>query len=75
MEPKRALALGGFMLLVVGVLFMAAQFIWVEHFAFAVKELSGWGIDLKTNVPGFGVMVLGTVLLLAARFGKLPNSN
>jgi hypothetical protein len=53
---------------------MAAQFAWPDHFANDVKKFSGWGVDLNTNVPGFGVIIIGAILLLASSFGRPGNS-
>jgi uncharacterized membrane protein YidH (DUF202 family) len=74
MSPKQLLAWTGVALVAFGVLFMAAQFAWPDHFANDVKKFSGWGVDLNTNVPGFGVIIIGAVLLLASSFGRPENS-
>jgi hypothetical protein len=54
--------------IIVGLLLIVAQVIWHERFDGLVKQLSGgaggaWG--LQTNVVGFGVLVVGAILLVA----------
>jgi hypothetical protein len=70
MEPIKLLSLAGFILILAGLLLMLAQFILPEHFAGISKEFEGLGIKLHTNEVGFGVIVIGAILMLAAMFAS-----
>ena len=70
MKPKQLAASVGVLLVIVGIAFMAAQFVWPSHFAEIQKHFHGWGIDFQTNVAGFGVLALGVVLLMASLIGR-----
>jgi hypothetical protein len=74
MEPLKLLSLAGFILIVAGLLLMVAQFIWPEHFLGITKTFDGLGVKLQTNEVGFGVIVIGAVLMLAATFGSRRQS-
>jgi hypothetical protein len=74
MEPKQLSAIAGVILVLSGLVFMAAQFIWPPNFANLVKDYTGSGWSLNTNVPGFGVIVVGAILLIAVSRGNSATS-
>jgi hypothetical protein len=61
----------GFLLIVSGIILMAAQFIWPDHFQNLQKQFAGWGLNFTTNVPGFALVVMGVLLLIVGRIGAL----
>lgn len=67
-EARKVVSYAGAFLVVTGLLLIVAQVYWHDHFANMAKQLQGLGgqtVGLQTNVPGFGVMVVGAILLLA----------
>lgn len=70
MDSLKLVSLTGFILVIAGLLLMVAQFIWPEHFLGITKQFEGLGVKLQTNEVGFGVIVIGAVLLLAGAFGS-----
>lgn len=74
MDPKLVATIAGMFLAVAGVGLIVAQVIVPGHFANLEKSFGMRNIRLKTNVVGFGVVLLGVLLLLAETgvsiFGK-----
>ena len=66
MEPIKLLSLTGFILVIAGIALMVARFGFPAHFAGIYKEFAGLGLTLRTNEVGFGVIVIGVVLMLFA---------
>jgi hypothetical protein len=67
-EARRIVSYCGVMLVTAGLLLIVGQVIWPDPFALLVKKLELLGLQrlgLQTNVPGFGIIVVGAVLLLA----------
>lgn len=75
MEPIKLLSLTGFILVLAGIALMAAQFAFPDHFIGIYKRFEGLGITLQTNEVGFGVIVIGVVLMLfAATLSRRPRA-
>jgi len=74
MDPKSITAMAALFLIVAGVALIAAQAIFPGHFQNMEKTFTMRNLRLKTNVVGFGVILLGVILLLtetgADFFGK-----
>jgi hypothetical protein len=75
MNPKVIASILGVILALSGLLLVGAQAKWPDHFANLNKTFHGWGVDFTSNVPGFGIIVLGVVLVLASLLGKSAISN
>ena len=68
---KLMAALTGFGLIIIGLGLIAAEMVEPQHFAKMYKDLSGvGGFQVHTNVIGFGVLVVGAVLLAIAGSGS-----
>jgi hypothetical protein len=67
-EARRIVSYCGALLVVAGLFLVVGQVIWPLPFQGMSKAIADLGlqhIGLQTSVPGFGVMVVGAVLLLA----------
>jgi hypothetical protein len=74
MDAIKLLSLTGFILVLAGIVLMAAQFAFPEHFIGVYKTFQGFGIKFQTNEVGFGVIIIGVVVLLAgATISKRAN--
>lgn len=65
MQTGSLLALLGGLLVIIGVVFTAAQGIWRGRFNRTSRSFGLKGLGLKANWPGLALIVLGAVLLLA----------
>jgi len=67
MAPKDVADLAGGFMIVVGVLLIVAQVIIPNHFPGFAKTLKlPGGTLLQTNIPGFGIVLLGFLLIVVA---------
>jgi hypothetical protein len=67
MAPKDVADLAGGFMIVIGVLLIVAQVIIPNHFANLAKTLNlPGGTILQTNIPGFGIALLGFLLIVIA---------
>jgi hypothetical protein len=74
-QPKKLLALAGFILITGGMVLVIGHFIWPEHFISVSNKFQAWGMKFKTHEVGFGVIAIGGLLLVVASLGKLPQPN
>jgi hypothetical protein len=74
LTPKTLTALAGFILVVAGMGLFVAQHVWTDHFLYVSKDFEGLGIQLHTSEVGFGVVVVGAILLIVATLGKIPGT-
>lgn len=65
MQPSVFLIWIGALFILGGVLFMAAQAIWHGRFKRQTRTFDASGFGMTSNWPGFALVALGAVLLLA----------
>ena len=58
------MALGGWLLIVAGLLFMVVQAIWPETFMGTSRSFEGGGFRFSTNWPGVELIAFGAILLV-----------
>jgi hypothetical protein len=61
---KIVVIVAGTTILVLGFGLLAAQFIWPSRFEILGKRFAKYGINLRPDAPGYGLVLGGTGLLL-----------
>jgi hypothetical protein len=64
MLQEATMALGGWLLIVAGLLFMVVQAIWPGTFMGTSRSFEGGGFRFSTNWPGFELIAFGAILLV-----------
>jgi hypothetical protein len=67
MQPGTLPVVGG-LLMIAGLLFMTGQAVWRGRFRKDSRSFTTGGFGLTANWPGFALMAIGAVLLLAGAF-------
>lgn len=67
MQPSTLPIVGG-ILVIVGLLFMTSQAVWRGRFRRETRSFTTRGFGLEANWPGFVLIALGAVFLLAGVF-------
>lgn len=67
MQPGILPVVGG-LLVIAGLMFMVSQAVWRGRFRNDSRSFTTGGFGLKANWPGFALIAIGAVLLLAGAF-------
>jgi hypothetical protein len=67
MQPGTLPVIGG-LLVIAGLLFTTSQAVWRGRFKKESRSFSTGGFGFRANWPGFALIALGAVLLLAGAF-------